>query len=74
MTVIFGVDRHKSTHAVVAIGRDERPLARVRLVAERCQTQRLLAWVEPLGTEADLGGGVRWGAGQAVGSAAGGAG
>jgi hypothetical protein len=25
MTVIFGVDRHKSTHAAVAIGRDERP-------------------------------------------------
>jgi hypothetical protein len=35
----------------VAIGRDEQPLARVRLVADRCQTQRLLAWAETLGTE-----------------------
>jgi transposase len=51
MTVIIGVDPHKSTHTVVAIDRDERPLARLELVAERCQTQRLLAWAEPLGTE-----------------------
>jgi transposase len=51
MTVIIGVDPHKSTHTVVAIDCDERPLARVQLVADRCQTQRLLAWAEPLGTE-----------------------
>jgi transposase len=51
MTVIIGVDPHKSTHTAVAIDRDERPLARLRLVAERCQTQRLLAWAEPLGSE-----------------------
>ena len=38
MTVIIGVDPHKSTHTAVAIDRDERPLARRRLVAERCQT------------------------------------
>ncbi|MGH9262891.1 MAG: hypothetical protein ACRD08_23825 [Acidimicrobiales bacterium] len=44
MTVIIGVDPHKSTHTVVAIDRDERPLARLRLVADRCQTQRLVAW------------------------------
>ena len=50
MTVIIGVDPHKSTHTV-AIDRDERPLARLRLVADRCQTQRLLAWAEPLGTQ-----------------------
>jgi transposase len=35
----------------VAIDRDEQPLARVQLVADRCQVQRLLAWVEPLGTQ-----------------------
>jgi transposase len=51
MTVIIGVDPHKSTHTAVAIDRDERPLARVRLVADRCQVQRLLAWAEPLGTQ-----------------------
>ena len=34
MTVIIGVDPHKSTHTVVAIDRDERPLAGVQLVAE----------------------------------------
>jgi hypothetical protein len=49
--VIIGVDPHKSTHTVVAIDRDERPLARVQLVADRCQVQRLLAWAEPLGTQ-----------------------
>ena len=51
MTVIIGVDPHKSTHTAVAIDGDERPLARVRLVADRCQTPRRLAWAEPLGTE-----------------------
>jgi transposase len=51
MTVIIGVDPHKSTHTTVAIDREERPLARVRLVADRCQVQRLLAWAEPLGTQ-----------------------
>jgi hypothetical protein len=50
MTVTIGVDPHKSTHAAVAIDRDEQPLARVQVVADRCQTQRLLAWAEPLGT------------------------
>jgi transposase len=43
MSVIIGVDPHKSTHTVVAIDRDERPFAGVQLVADRCQTQRLLA-------------------------------
>ena len=51
MTVIIGVDPHKSTHTAVAIDRDEQPLARVQLVADRSQVQRLLAWVEPLGTQ-----------------------
>jgi hypothetical protein len=51
MTVTIGVDPHKSTHTAVAIGRDEQLLARVQLVADRCQVQRLLAWAEPLGME-----------------------
>jgi transposase len=51
VTVIIGVDPHKSTHTGVAIDRDERPLARLRLVADRCQTQRLLAWAAPRGSE-----------------------
>jgi transposase len=51
MTVIIGVDPHKSTHTAMTIDRDEQPLARVQLVADRCQTQRLLAWAEPLGTQ-----------------------
>jgi transposase len=51
MTVIIGVDPHKATHTAVAIDRDERPLARTRLVADRAQVPRLLAWAEPLGTE-----------------------
>jgi hypothetical protein len=37
MTVIIGIDPHKSTHTAVAIDRDEQPLARVQLVADRCQ-------------------------------------
>ena len=51
MTVIIGVDPHKSTHTAMAIDRDEQPLARAQLVADRCQVQRLLAWAEPLGTQ-----------------------
>jgi hypothetical protein len=44
MTVIIGVDPHKSTHTAVAIGRDEQLLARVRrsvLVSiRRCWSSR----------------------------------
>ena len=47
MTVIIGVDPHKSTHTAVAIDGDERPLGRLQVVADRCQTQRLLAWAAP---------------------------
>ena len=43
MTVIIGVDPHKSTHTAVSIDCEERPLARLWLVADRCQAQRLLA-------------------------------
>jgi hypothetical protein len=34
MTMIVGVDPHRPTHAVVAIDRDEQPLARPQLVAD----------------------------------------
>jgi len=51
MTVIIGVDPHKATHTAVAIDSDERPLARLDVVAERSQTQRLLAWAAPLGKD-----------------------
>jgi transposase len=47
MTVIIGVDPHKATHTAVAIDGDEQPLARFDLVADRSQTQRLLAWAAP---------------------------
>jgi transposase len=70
MTVIIGVDPHKSTHTAVAIDRDERPLAGVQVVADRCQTERLLAWAEPLGRERTWAVESAEGAGQAVGSAA----
>ena len=44
MSVIIGVDPHKSTHTAVAIDRDERPIAKLVVVADRCQIERLLAW------------------------------
>ena len=49
MTVIIGVDPHKATHTAVAIDSAERPLARLDVVADRSQTQRLLAWAAPFG-------------------------
>ena len=51
MTVIIGVDPHKATHTAVAIDGDERPIARLQVVADRCQTQRLLAWAAPFGED-----------------------
>jgi transposase len=47
MSVIIGIDPHKATHTAVAIDRDEQLIARLRVVADRCQTQRLLAWAAP---------------------------
>jgi transposase len=44
MSVMIGVDPHKATHTAVAIDGDERPLAQLQVVADHCQTQRLLAW------------------------------
>ncbi len=49
MTVIIGIDPHKASHTAVAIGRDEQPLAEIKVRATRQQTDRLLAWAEPLG-------------------------
>jgi transposase len=51
MTVIIGIDPHKSTHMAVAIDGDEHPIGRLEVLADRCQTQRLLAWAAPLGEE-----------------------
>jgi transposase len=49
MTVIIGIDPHKASHTAVAIGRDEKPLAEIKVRATCQQTERLLAWAEPLG-------------------------
>jgi hypothetical protein len=51
MTVIMGIDPHKATHTAVAIDGDERPIARLQVVADRCRTQRLLAWAAPFGED-----------------------
>ena len=51
MTVIIGIDPHKSTHTAVAIDAEEQPLARVQVVADRGQTRQLLAWAAPLGED-----------------------
>jgi transposase len=48
MSVIIGIDPHKSTHTAVAVDRDEQPVARLMLPARAGQTERLLAWAEPL--------------------------
>jgi hypothetical protein len=49
MTVIIGIDPHKASHTAVAIGCDERRLAEIKIRATCQQTERLLAWAEPLG-------------------------
>ena len=51
MSVIIGIDPHKATHTAVAIDRDERPVAKLVVVADRCQTERLLAWAASFGFE-----------------------
>jgi transposase len=51
MSVIIGIDPHKATHTAVAIDRDEQPIARLQVVADRCQTERLLAWAASFGFE-----------------------
>jgi transposase len=49
MTVIIGIDPHKASHTAVAIGRDEQQLAEIKVRATCQQTEKLLAWAEPLG-------------------------
>jgi transposase len=51
MTVIIGIDPHKATHMAVAIDGDEQAIGRLEVTADRCQTQRLLAWAAPLGED-----------------------
>ena len=51
MPVTIGIDPHKSTHTAVAVDRDEHQLACLTLPADRQQTDRLLAWAEPLDTD-----------------------
>ena len=51
MSVIIGIDPHKATHTAVAIDRDEQPIATLQVVADRCQTERLLAWAASFGFE-----------------------
>ena len=46
MPVTIGIDPHKSTHTAVAVDRDEHQIARLTLLADRHQTDRLLAWAE----------------------------
>ncbi len=47
MSVIIGVDPHKASHTAVAIGGDEREVAKVTVRATCQQTAKLLAWAEP---------------------------
>jgi transposase len=51
MSMTIGIDPHKASHTAVAIDGDEHPVARLTVTADRCQTERLLAWAEPLGVE-----------------------
>jgi hypothetical protein len=51
MSVILGIDPHKATDTAVAIDRDEQPITTVQVVADRCQSQRLLAWAASFGLE-----------------------
>ena len=44
MSVIIGVDPHKASHTAVAIGGDERGMAKVTVRATYQQTPKLLAW------------------------------
>jgi transposase len=50
MTVIIGIDPHKATHMAVAIDSDEQAIGHLEVAADRVQTQQLLAWAAPLGT------------------------
>ena len=49
MTVIIGVDPHKTTHTAVAIAHDESELATVTVRATVKQAEQLRKWAAPLG-------------------------
>ena len=49
MSVIIGVDPHNASHTAVAIGGDEREVAKDTVRATCRQTPKLLAWAEPFG-------------------------
>lgn len=51
MSMTIGIDPHKATHTAVAIDGDEHPIAQLTVTADSAQTQRLLAWAEPFGTD-----------------------
>ena len=70
MTVIIGVDPHKATHTAVAIDGDERPIARLQVVADRSPDAAAVGVGGAAGRRADVGGRVRRRAGQAAGPAA----
>jgi transposase len=44
MTVMIGVDPHKGSHTVVAIGPAEEPLGQLRVRACGAQAEKLVAW------------------------------
>ena len=56
MTVTIGIDPHKSTRTAVAIDGDERPLARLVLVADRCSGAAAVGVGGTAGHATDLGG------------------
>jgi transposase len=47
MSVIIGVDPHKASHTAVAVGGDEREIAKVTVRGTCQQAPKLLAWAEP---------------------------
>ncbi|MBW3664898.1 MAG: IS110 family transposase, partial [Actinobacteria bacterium] len=46
MTVMIGIDPHKRTHTAVAIDERGKTLDELRLVADRSQVAKLLAWAD----------------------------
>lgn len=47
MSIIIGIDPHKSSHTAVAIDEGEEELARVRVLATRRQVDHLMDWAGP---------------------------
>jgi transposase len=45
--VIIGIDPHKGSHTAVALDRDERMLAKLRIKATVAQVEQLRAWAQP---------------------------